>query len=672
MNLGYDLGFDIGAFVLFAFCLVIASRWHMGSRKERQHRTYLELMVISLVVCLFNIALDLIPAEGPEALDGVRILLKTMYLALQGLECFVSVHLIFRVNGTGVGMSKYRKLLLAVPLVLEWSLLIVNLQTGMLFHLQNGTFLYGEKIRLVFACHGLYLIIAAVNTIRHREIIPGRVFDAVLTALMLVAVSSGLTLNYESHYGEMLLAAVAALVLLLWVENDDTQYDQNLQIRNEAAFIDRVRQMIALKKRFCCISIHITNFDSVLRLLSEHEQQMLNEELVRWITYDMTPKKGAVYRYYGEWLEIVLEEDQCVMMDELIAGIRARMKDNWHVGKHELSLRVVVLPIRFPDDCKSVEDIKGLIRNECIRTDQSVIVLGAEQKEKLNRMVQVEQCIRRVLITGNINIVYQPIWDSKTNRICACEALLRVDDPVLGSVSPVELIPVAERNGTIAQLDRLVFKKVCSFLNQKQPQQYDLEYVEVNLSLYDLLFPDMVNSLRALMNMYGVSPSQINIEFTETYGNVRSVNLEKAKKELMDMGFTFSLDDFGTEFSNMSRLFENEFRNIKIDKSLLWDSENNKETRRLLQDLIQVICRMGLQVLQEGVETKEQLDFVVENGCRLIQGYYFSKPLAPNEFIDYVKTFNEGVVLPPEKPASISAFSVQPSAIPTPMMQPEG
>jgi len=141
------------------------------------------------------------------------------------------------------------------------------------------------------------------------------------------------------------------------------------------------------------------------------------------------------------------------------------------------------------------------------------------------------------------------------------------------------------------------------------------------------------------MEKYRIDPEQINLEITETASSSVAFSPVGAVKELKEDGFTFSLDDYGTGYSNLTYIIGMDFKNIKSDKNLLWDSMKNENSRMLLGDTIRMLRRLGVNVIQEGVETKEQLDFVLDAGANYIQGFYFSKPLNQDAFVDYVERF---------------------------------
>lgn len=204
---------------------------------------------------------------------------------------------------------------------------------------------------------------------------------------------------------------------------------------------------------------------------------------------------------------------------------------------------------------------------------------------------------------------------------------------------PDILVATAERCGLIGAADLQVLEKVCRFIHDCRPQDHGLKYVEINISVGEMLGANLARDYTDMLHRYGVPVEMISIEFLETLRNDDSEVFQQAKKSLLDAGFAFSLDDFGTEFSNMGRLFNNNFTNIKIDKSLLWDADKDPNSRELLASLTKMIEKMHFVPLQEGVETKAQLTFVTQHDCRLIQGYYFSKALPAPEFMNYLTSF---------------------------------
>ena len=147
----------------------------------------------------------------------------------------------------------------------------------------------------------------------------------------------------------------------------------------------------------------------------------------------------------------------------------------------------------------------------------------------------------------------------------------------------------------------------------------------------------MLDKYDAIRAKYKVNTDAINLEITESVSFNEVPSVKELINSFREKGYHFSLDDFGTGYSNLVGLFSCDYRNIKIDKSLLWEAEANHKTDKLLQRLTELINNLGYNVIQEGVETKEQLDKVLGYGCDMIQGFYFSKPMPGKDFINFVK-----------------------------------
>ncbi len=208
---------------------------------------------------------------------------------------------------------------------------------------------------------------------------------------------------------------------------------------------------------------------------------------------------------------------------------------------------------------------------------------------------------------------------------------------------PSEFIPAAEKAGLIHELGAYVFDDVCRIIIQRGLAARGIKYIDINLSIYQFLRDDLVDVLEGIRKKWDVPPERINLEITEGTSYEEAPSVRETITKMRSLGYSFSIDDYGTGFSSLSRLLEEEYSNIKIDKSILWSGENDPQTHKLLDNLIGVIRSMDKNVVQEGVETEEQLERVVKAGANLIQGYYFSKPLKEIDFLAYVDHMNGNV-----------------------------
>ena len=213
------------------------------------------------------------------------------------------------------------------------------------------------------------------------------------------------------------------------------------------------------------------------------------------------------------------------------------------------------------------------------------------------------------------------------------------DTDTLGYISPEVFIPIAEENGMICQVGDIVFRKVCQFISENNLAKYGIEYVEVNLSGAQFMDVQLNEMLSSYVKKFNISPEFINLEITETASIEGGDMLEYNMKRLKECRFKFSMDDFGTGYSNLSKMAQSDFDLIKLDKSLLWPcfgSDYSTAARVILDANIRMIHELGKQIVAEGVETKEQVEYLTERGVRYLQGYYYSRPLPAERYIEFM------------------------------------
>jgi EAL domain-containing protein (putative c-di-GMP-specific phosphodiesterase class I) len=271
-------------------------------------------------------------------------------------------------------------------------------------------------------------------------------------------------------------------------------------------------------------------------------------------------------------------------------------------------------------------------------TDTCVNV-DADMMKRMQRDECVESALGRAVNNDSIEVYFQPIYSNGSRKIRSAEALARLYDPELGFIPPDEFIPKAEQNGSIMQLGRQVFEKTCRFIRDNDLDSLGIDYIEVNLSPVQCLHERLAEELLEAAHEYGISMDRVNLEITETSTMDSDVTGNNMKR-LIENGASFSLDDYGTGFSNLINILNLPLRIVKIDKSIVWSYFN--DSRDILPHVIRMFRSQKLEILAEGVETEQMADELADMGCDYEQGFYFSKPVPPAEFIRYVKKVNAG------------------------------
>ena len=238
--------------------------------------------------------------------------------------------------------------------------------------------------------------------------------------------------------------------------------------------------------------------------------------------------------------------------------------------------------------------------------------------------------LKNAIETRQIRPYLQPIVDSR-GMLAGAEALVRWIHPDEGFMNPGMFIPVFERNGLIAEVDRHMWRCACEILANWKERGIEA-FISINISPKDFYYMDVVTTLKSLVEEHGIDPVKLRVEITETVMMSDSMDILKTVDELRASGFIVEMDDFGSGFSSLNLLKDMNIDVIKIDMKFLKDSERNMKSGIIIKNIINMSEELNIATLTEGVETAKQFEILYAMGCKLYQGYYFSKPVPLEDF----------------------------------------
>lgn len=280
----------------------------------------------------------------------------------------------------------------------------------------------------------------------------------------------------------------------------------------------------------------------------------------------------------------------------------------------------------FPGDSSSAEQLLEHAHAAC-GVDHGVSFFTESAGRRAVRRLRLEAGLRHALDRGELSLHYQPQVHLGTGRIVGVEALLRWHTPAFGNVSPAEFVPLAEATGLIVGIGEWVFRTACEQSVAWARAGLAPVRIGVNLSPLQLDQPDISQRLQSIVLDTGADPNHLGIEVTESLLTRDLEHVRRTLDELSAIGIEIALDDFGTGYSNIAMLRALPFDVLKIDRSLVHDVTAAPEDVSITRAVLMLARGLKIQVLAEGVETEGQLNLLVSNGCELIQGYFFSKPL---------------------------------------------
>ena len=256
--------------------------------------------------------------------------------------------------------------------------------------------------------------------------------------------------------------------------------------------------------------------------------------------------------------------------------------------------------------------------------------------DKLRKKLLLEQAItdsmEDALKQGQFEVYLQPKYRIEDNTLSGAEALIRWNHPEFGMQAPGQFIPLFEKNGFITKLDQFVWDRACAMLQEWDKKGHHLPSISVNVSRADIYNAELAEILTALVKKYGLKPSRLHLEITESAYTETPGQIIDTVGRLRDLGFIVEMDDFGSGYSSLNMLNQLPMDILKLDMKFI-QSETAKPVHQGILRFIMGLARsMSLSVIAEGVETKEQLERLRQFGCDYVQGYYFAKPMPCSEF----------------------------------------
>ena len=457
---------------------------------------------------------------------------------------------------------------------------------------------------------------------------------------------------------------LSVLIIYIAASNSDAFTDQRTGLFSRDGLSELQRELYLEKKKCSILCFTFANYDIIKNTYGDEIMVPCLRAIADFLKSEVC--KREVYPFYIHNGRFLLLKNGYYDFAQEIPAINARFLKPWSIFDNSFRFSPAHAYISSEIKMSKIQEVHTLISkalSEALANGAfSFVSIDEDTLYETRHEIKIRKALERALDNDELEVWFQPIWSPAANRITSAEALVRVRDDELGIIYPDEFIKTAETNGRITKLGRQVYKRVCEFIATHDIKKYGLDYIEVNLSPLQCLNEHLADELIAIRKNYCISSKLINLEITETAASDSPIMMENMLSLSRD-GFTFSLDDYGTGYSNLMNMLSLPLSIIKIDKSIVWSyfnqsfalaaggesyipspSEGNTENS-ILEDLIPMFQGRGLKVVCEGVETNEMVRVLEELGCDYMQGFFFSKPLPENEFLDYLKTKNKNTGL---------------------------
>lgn len=614
--------------------VLMASFFSKRQMWDRQSEMFRRLLLFVFGYLLLDILLYAAVGYN-QTFPFINTLICTAVLALQAL---IQIIFVIYIAVLGQGQEKKKRkqglsLLALVPMLLLLGILLVNLFAGFLFYYNDAGYQYGRWYVLLYVLTAVYQAGVTAYVVCIRKELTRRQFWLILLTIG-VSVATAVLQYFNTEYS--LTGAgigIDLFILYLTIEDPTIYADTLTSAMNRQAFVMKAGQMREKGKFFHIIAIALDNFKIVNEVFGMEGGNILLQMLAGQL--QRVYPKSQVFRYNGDIFTIILEEKYESTKE--IDRIRKILRKRWRVNEVDVELSACIcrIPPKFfmMSDSELIKALDYAIGMAKSRGKNQYFELDEDTAKDMARTAAIEQAMMSAIEEEKFEVHYQPIYDTKHRRFHSMEALARLNVPEYGYVSPEEFIRIAEQNGMIMQIGMLVLEEVCRVISEHRLEEKGIEFVEVNLSVVQCMQENCHEAVLEMLEKYGIPPEMINLEITES----AAVNSEEklvhnmARLSLTDI--TFSLDDYGSGYSNINYLADLPFTIVKIDKYFVWAAFKKVKMRKILENTIAMFNDINLKIVAEGIEDEEMAKVLTDMGAHYLQGYHYAKPMPKEKML---------------------------------------
>ena len=639
--------FDYASIVIFG--LLIVSCITRKMLKGRQNNDFLGLLIIAFLTTVFD-ALAITFDRAGAGFTVEKYIFHTLYLFFHCAT--LPYYMIFIVDLTGyrhktVKNPTYR-VLMAIPLELEAFVLVLNLFTHKMFFFdENGVYTRGPLFFVNYLVAAFYLAACIVQLVKFRRVLPRVKFFSIFAMFPAITVAVIIQFLFPRLLIEMFVIAMCFLFVSTVVIRPEENIDADTGFLRMPAYVDALKKLEVTGKHVGIIMVNISNYRSLYRSLGYGTSSKLAEQIARMISKTCGEKLiGAEYYYLGNGkFRIVVENEDRPVMMEIGRNLQTQMSEGFMFRTVEIALLANVCVVYWPEDINDEKSMMlfGSQMDEMPYRNGIVFAKEIMKQKNFDIIKSLDTILEDALNYRMFEVYYQPIYSVKEKKFTTAEALIRLKTEEFGFIPPDLFIPVAEQNGTIHRIGHYVLDEVCRFIAEEGFDELGVKVIDVNLSTVQCLEKNLAKEISMILGSYNVDPSRINLEITETAASFEYSEMISNIENLSARGFKFSLDDYGTGYSNISRAVGMPLSIIKLDKSLT-HIEDNMKLISIGEHTIRMIKDMDMEIVAEGIEDEATLLKFEEMGCDFIQGYYFSRPLPKDQFVAFIKEKNLGIM----------------------------
>ena len=639
--------FDICAIIIYSILLISILSKKMV--KGFSNLSFILILIVSLLTAIIDLWCSLYTSVLPRTESNLsfRYVLHCLYFIFRNLTIFAYVSYIISVSSSWIifNESKLQSIILVLPYIFVFLSVSTNCFSEYFFYFDNDMqYQRSEGIMYLYFVAGFYMVYAIYYLLRYRRLFSKNQFLALFSMVPINLTAVVLQLLFPGILVEMFATSVGCLIIAITIQSPESLIDQDTGFFNQETYLIETRRNFILNRKMNIVFVGIQNFKDLQIILNYNSFS----SMLKQITSEFESIKREM-KYFGDMFSLknglfafISYEKDLTRTKEIAQRVHDFMMKTIKIQQLELKIIPRVCYFQTPNDIDTYDSLISFGKfHQVLLPDTETFVDISELnfKKELYLRNDLNDIVADAIVNRKFEMYYQPIYSVKEKRFVSAEALIRLKNEKYGFISPDLFIAAAEKNGTILQIGDLIFDDVCRFIGSDEFKQLNLDFIEINLSVAQCLEADLAEKVKGYLTKYNVSPSMLNLEITERE-SIRDLSVfDNNMQKLVDMGIDFSLDDYGTGYSNIRRIANLPLKVVKIDKSFV-DEISSPVMQAIVESTVHMLQELDKEIVVEGVEEVETARKFVDLKCDYLQGYYFSRPLPVPDFINAVKGFD--------------------------------
>lgn len=623
----YNINFQVAALIIVALLL------HHFLTQKKLHNANAKIFTYVLILAGLYILLDrintlIIINYTPERANGIMLALTGIYLfdVMLPFVLYCCTSMICSENGEKI--TGFSAAYAAVTVVMLF-LTLTNLKTGWFFSFnESGKFVTGKGYVFLYIyalAYALAVIWITLKNCSNR----GSEKLGILSEFLVI---EGICMVIQMYTQRLLLTsfglALGLVFLYLTMNNPGDYIDSTTGV-----FDNWIGEKLKKKTEFHLLAVEAY----MLKQVNKVYGSSVGDQLLAQIAKELQSITDSVeiFRITGNCFLMVT--DSLAEYEKNKKEMEQIFRKPFVVNGETIDFPAIICGILNGEKMEQkdvllayIDYLASLVKH----TDETVVIQSDERiLEGFRYEKEVEKFLKTAVDEDLFEVYYQPVYWLKEDRYITLEALSRLRHPSMGMIPPDVFIGIAEKQGMIAQVGLLQFRRVCRFIKENEHIMKKLRNVKFNLSPSELLKPGHSQVLISIMEEYGLPARYFQFEITETVATEYSESFSKAIEEFTKAGIGLCLDDFGSGYANLNAVLKLPFDVVKMDRSLLTGISCDEQAAVFYRSIVMVMQNMGYMIVAEGAETEEEVKMLREWGVDMVQGYYFSRPLPGDELL---------------------------------------